>query len=153
MLIKIVHELGSYKQNKPPTKDFIIALRANIYETSSLEQIFESMFAYHVTNHVLFFVLLCVSYSFRSEKIHFTNVPFTTFKYCSYATLKSWHLSSIIVCKFLRLSKARRSEMGNLTYYSDIESFEQTFWINLICILVWDRISLNRNRNILDLCF
>ena len=53
-----MHELGSYKQNKPPTKDFIIALQANIYETSSLEQIFESMFAYHVTNHVSFFVLL-----------------------------------------------------------------------------------------------
>ena len=65
MLIKIVHELGSYKPNKPPTKDFIIALQANIYETSSLEQIFESMFAYHVTNHV--FILrsaLCELHSF-----------------------------------------------------------------------------------------
>ena len=68
MLIKIVHELGSYKQYKPPTKDFIIALRANIYETSSLEQIFESMFAYHVTNHVLFLALLCVSYFSEAKK-------------------------------------------------------------------------------------
>ena len=127
MLIKIVHELGSYKQYKPPTKDFIIALQANIYETSSLEQIFESMFAYHVTNYVFILRYSLCELLFRSEKIRFTNVPFTTFKYCSFATLKSWHLSSIIVCKFLRLSKARRSEMGNLTYYSDIECFVQTF--------------------------
>ena len=68
LLIKIVHELGSYKQNKPPTKDFIIALQANIYETSSLEQIFESMFAYHVTNYVLFLALLCVSYFSEAKK-------------------------------------------------------------------------------------
>ena len=137
MLIKIVHELGSYKQYKPPTKDFIIALQANIYETSSLEQIFESMFAYHVTNHVLFFVLLCVSYFFRSEKIHFTNVPFTTFKYCSYATLKTWHLSLIIVCKVFKAIESTKKWNGQ----SDLLFWHwmvctNFFWINFIRIFI-----------------
>ena len=68
----------------------------------------------------LFFALLCVSYFrpfiYSKRKIRFTNVPFTTFKIFSFATLLTFIYNNCLLV-FKAIESTRKSEMGNLTFY------------------------------------